>query len=105
MFNDLMTELQKEGIDAFAYADDVAIHAIDIEKLGKAIKIVEDWVDKNKMKINRKKSGIIFHKKRRSKINIDTIMTYKEYPIVTKYKYLGIWLDVTMKFKEHLEYI
>ena len=56
MFNDLLVELEKEGIEAFAYADDVALHAFDESKLNKALDIVEKWVIRNKMKINKKKS-------------------------------------------------
>ena len=36
-------------------------------KLKQAIKIVEKWVDEAKMKINKKKSGIIFLRKNRRK--------------------------------------
>ena len=51
-------------METFAYADDLAIHAFGNEKLIKAIRIVEEWAANNKMKINKKKSGIIIHKKR-----------------------------------------
>ena len=50
------------------------------------------------MTINRKKSGIIFHKKRASTEKKKTEY-YKQYPIVRKYKYLGIMIDETMRFK------
>ena len=61
MFNDLLEELEKIGVEVFAYADDLAIHGFDEDKLKQAMKIVEEWIRKNNMKINKKKSGIIFH--------------------------------------------
>lgn len=70
MFNDLLVRLEQVGIEAFAYADDLAAHGFDEELLNTAIKIIEEWGDENNMKINKKKSGIIFHMKRNSKRNI-----------------------------------
>ena len=49
------------------------------------------------MKINKKKSGIIFYKKKKKKIKKDKeIMGYPE---VDEYKYLGIWMDSKMTFE------
>ena len=64
MFNDFLTKLEENGMEIFAYADDLAIHAYDLTKLETAIDIIERWVQENNMKINKKKSGIMFHKKR-----------------------------------------
>ena len=49
------------------------------------------------MKINRKKSGIMFVKKRNSKVK-ETRRDIQEYPIVEEYKYLGIWIDYKFSF-------
>ena len=75
-----------------------------IRKLKRAIKEVEEWAIKNKMTINRKKSGIIFHKKRASTEKKKTEL-YKQFPIVRKYQYLGIMIDETMRFKFQLEHM
>ena len=64
MFDDLLRELSDEGYQTFAYADDLAIMEKGKKKLERAIDIVEEWTKANKMKINKKKSGIIFYKKR-----------------------------------------
>ena len=69
MFNDLLVKLEEAGIEVFACADDLAAHAFDLDKLSEAIQLVEKWAEDNNMKINRKKSGILFHKKRKSKRN------------------------------------
>ena len=62
MFNDLLNELEEAGFDIFAYADDLAIVGQSTEDLSTAIRITESWASRNLMIINKKKSGIIFHK-------------------------------------------
>ena len=55
------------------------------------------------MKINKKKSAIIYHK-----INSKKLRKKKEYhgyPIVSSYKYLGVVLDSKLSFKPHLDHI
>ena len=64
MFNDLLVELNKKGFLTYAYADDLAIVGRYKSQINKAIDITEDWTTKNKMIINKKKSGIIFFKKK-----------------------------------------
>ena len=63
MFNDLMEILEEENLEAFAYADDLAITGKGKWQLNRAIRVVERWAERNRMQINRKKSGIIMHKK------------------------------------------
>ena len=67
MFNDLLEELSKKGFKVFAYADDLAIAGRNVFKLKEAIEIVSKWTKDNEMKINRKKSGIIFYRKKEPK--------------------------------------
>ena len=57
------------------------------------------------MKINAEKSGIIFWNDKNAKRKEVEKEKISGIPIVTKYKYLGIILDVKMDFSEHLEYI
>ena len=64
MIDDLIKELVKNGFDTFAFADDLAVNAFLDKRLKKAIKIIEKWTEDNKMKINRKKSGLIYHAKK-----------------------------------------
>ena len=56
-----MDRLKKEGLHALAYADDLAVVGICKIKLLKAINIIEEWTEENKLIINKKKSGIIIH--------------------------------------------
>jgi len=47
-----MIELKKWKLDAFAYADDLAIIGFDRCRLFKAIEVVEKWADQNNIVIN-----------------------------------------------------
>ena len=98
MFNDLIKELVDNGFDTFAFADDLAVNAFLDKRLKKAIKIIEKWTDDNKMKINRKKSGIIYHTKRNRQQKDGTKKTYMGYPVKMEYKYLGIMIDKSLSF-------
>ena len=64
MFDDLMNELRVNNHNAFAYADDLVIIGICKANLLDAMNIVEAWAIKNKITINKKKSGIMIHKNR-----------------------------------------
>ena len=103
MFNDLIKELVKNGFDTFAFADDLAVNGFLDRSMKKAIKIIEKWTDDNKMKINRKKSGIIYHTKKNRKSKDGENRTYMGFPIRTEYKYLGIMIDKNLSFQKHLE--
>ena len=54
------------------------------------------------MKINRTKSGVIFHMMRGRK-NIPEDETIFGYPVKENYKYLGIYMDQNMKLNYQLK--
>ena len=43
MFNDLLNKLEEEGLDVFAFADDLAIVGMTNRKLKRAMQIAESW--------------------------------------------------------------
>ena len=55
------------------------------------------------MNINKKKSGIIYHKINGKKLR--SRKQYHGYPIMSEYKYLGVIIDNKLSFKPHLEHI
>ena len=44
----------------YAYADDIACLCQNISDTKRVIKCIEEWALRNKMQINKNKSGIIF---------------------------------------------
>ena len=97
MFDDLIKELEKKGYEVFAYADDLAIVGLGIRKLKGVIKTTKRWSDRNGMKINEKKSGIVLHKGPQGRWEEDK--TIDGIPVVKNYKYLGIEIDQELKMK------
>ena len=61
---------------------------------------MEIWSKENKMIINKKKSGIIIHKKRRTKNKKGQIKEIEGIPICKKYKYLGIIINEPVNAKD-----
>ena len=101
-FDDIFDELERIGVDCFGYCDDLSITGENWEQLKQAIKICENWTIKNKMKINKLKSGIILHKKysKKRKVDKDELKEYEGIPIVKKYKYLGLELNEFMDCRD-----
>jgi hypothetical protein len=52
------------GVFTFAFADGIAILSENTVKLSQIIDIVEKWCNKNSMKLNKNKCGILFLHKR-----------------------------------------
>ena len=75
----------------FAYADDVAVIGYGRRALKKLIRTCEEWTKENNMKINQKKSGIIWHKGKQGRKSQETEIS--GYPIKSSYRYLGTIID------------
>lgn len=102
-FDDIFDDLEKIGVDCFGYCDDLSITGETMEQLKAAIKICEEWTIRNKMKINKLKSGIILHKKdngKRKAKKKDELKEYESIPIVKKYRYLGIDINEQVDCKD-----
>ena len=104
MFDDLMIKLRKHNINAFAYADDLAMVGICKTKLLDAITIVEEWARENNLRINKKKSGVMIHK-HRGKAAKEDKGTIRDFPYKNEYTYLGIIIDRNLPMRRHLEKI
>ena len=89
--------------DIFAYADDIAVCVYSIGELNRAIKIIEEWSNKTRIPINLRKSGILNIRKSNKTSKIVLGSEYMNYPIVEKYKYLGVWIDEKLNPDTHLE--
>ena len=92
--------------DILAYADDILILCENQHLLNKCIDIVERWSQENHLKINKKKSAILefIHRRQRTTL-MKTGDSFRDYPIVDKYKYLGTWLSQKLMIDPQIEFI
>jgi hypothetical protein len=89
--------------DVFAYADDIAVCIYSIHQLRKAVEIIEEWSNKAGIPINYKKSGILNIIQTTKTAKIVEEKVFKNYPVVDKYKYLGVWLNERLNPEDHIE--
>ena len=95
-FEDILIKIKNNtNTNIYAFADDLLITSNNREQIKNAYKILDELFLKEKMIINKNKSGIIDYQKRTStKINygdIDGINTVKHY------KYLGVKISTKCK--------
>ena len=95
--NDLINELDKNSFEVLAYADDLCVLCEGINQLSNVLKIIDNWTKLNGINVNKKKSGIMILKNKiENNDNIDG------YPIINKYKYLGIMINDKMTIQSHI---
>ena len=87
------------GIETRAYADDIACIWNSTEQVKRSISIMKDWSSNNGMCINPHKSGILRILNRKSKCK--GINNELNIPEVESYKYLGVWINQTLKLVDH----
>lgn len=84
---------QREGINAYAYADDIVVGSKDITKLQETMDVVEEWCTKHKFEINVKKTQMmIFRNSGRTPEAAEIFIQNKKLKTVPDYKYLGMTL-------------
>jgi len=84
-----------------AYADDMVFVIEGLDNLYQIIEKIDKWSFENSMIINHSKSGIfILNAKRKNNMELDNI---KKYPIVYKYKYLGVTFTNNFSFQLHID--
>ena len=94
-----MTKLKETKLVSLTYVDDLVIVGYDKKRLELAISIVEEWADRNKIIINKKKSGVMIHSSRNKPCKKDT-GEIRGYPYKNEYKYLGIIIDKNLTLKK-----
>ncbi len=94
--NDLIKELNENSYEILAYADDLCILCEGINQLLNVFKKIEKWSELNGIMVNKKKSGIMIIKGNEDRNEIEG------YPVIKRYKYLGITIDDKMKINKHV---
>ena len=95
--NDLIEEIDKISFEILAYADDIAIICKNKKELINVMNIIEKLSINNKIKINKKKSGILILEK-----NSNEDKDINNYPLKNKYKYLGITINYNLDPMNHI---
>ena len=90
--------------DTFAYADDLLILTSSRPQVTRIIETIEKFSSQNGLKLNKSKSAIVefFRRHSRSRCQEQSITGI---PVVTKYKYLGLWLNQKLKIDDQLAHI
>jgi len=101
----LRNEAQLNIEDLSLYADDLLALCNSQAQLDKCVEIIEDWSAKNGMVLNKKKSVIVCFKKRSGRKDPILRKEVKEIPVLSKYKYLGTYLDNELKLDPQLAHI
>ena len=104
----LLLELSKIlGVDdILAYADDILILCENQSLLHKCIDIIERWSHENNLKINKKKSAVLEFINRRNRITqLNLGESFRGYPVVDKYKYLGTWLSQKLTADPQIQFL
>lgn len=86
------------------YADDTAFMCYSVDAIKYGIKQVEEWSNKNKMIINKKKSGIM-EIKHGGKLKLCLESSIEGYPIVKSYKFLGTTFGRRFTLEDHTKNI
>jgi hypothetical protein len=98
--DDLIRKLKKECFEVLAYADDIAVICTGEAQLSNAFVILDEWCKANSMVVNKTKSGII----RIGKMAKENTFI-QGYPVVGKYRYLGVWINKDVNCQAHIDAI
>lgn len=100
--NDLLGELGRLLGDAniYCYADDLMFVVMGKMYLGGALQLIQEWGDKNGMKINHKKCGVMAIQ-RGERHEVDQQLNGINF--VNQYKYLGVLMDYRLSFEPQID--
>jgi len=107
MYEDIRDEAFISVDDMLGYADDLLILTTNLSQLRKVIRIIKAWCTENNLKINAQKSGIVEFMPRAGSNDsyLQIGSCFEEFPVVDKYKYLGLWIDGKLTLDPQLKHI
>ena len=109
--NDLPSYI--DGASTYLYADDTAVMVSDknvqvIElKLNQVIETIHRWFCANRLKVNiGKTKSMLFRSPYRPR-DENLLLFFGQEPVehVSTFKYLGVYLDPSLSFRDHIEYV
>ena len=96
---DLLWSYESKQIMNRAYADDIICICNSKDQTSEEIDIMKYWWSENWMKINEKKSGILWILKRKGKTGV--INNSLNIPEVENYKYLRVVINQSITTNDH----
>ena len=106
---DLILNLAEHGfniLDIFAFADDHMVICESIAQLKEAIALINNWCSNSNIKLNVLKSGIVeMVSSHCRKLQLEIGSTICEVPVLSVYKYLGLYMDQKLKGEIHMSSI
>uniref|UniRef100_A0A8C2BUC3 Reverse transcriptase domain-containing protein n=1 Tax=Cyprinus carpio TaxID=7962 RepID=A0A8C2BUC3_CYPCA len=109
MINDIFESIEDMRINRALYADDGAlwVRGRNIEnitaKMQLAINKVEKWAFEWGFHLSVEKTQVICFSKKRNNPNVELKLYGQLLKQVNTIRYLGVWLDVKLTFKEHIQ--
>ncbi|KFM76444.1 putative RNA-directed DNA polymerase from transposon X-element, partial [Stegodyphus mimosarum] len=113
-FNLYANDMPKsEIVKILKYADDTVILAnsmnpqFAVDKLQNQVKIIEKWCKKWKVNLNPNKCCTVLYRryKKNYPVNMEIQINNAIIPTSNSYKYLGVFIDSQLTFKEHINYV
>jgi len=103
-FDGLLESLAEVTEFPLGYADDVVVACKNTNQIRKAIKKIETFLADTGMKINVKKSALLSNYKQVLEVK-KFKFDQEQIPIVDSYKYLGVFINAKLSFKEQLDFM
>lgn len=110
--DDLLAELNEQGLYAQGYADDIVIlirgkhMATCLELMQRALSIVEKWCKEEGLKVNPLKTVMVpFTRKRKVDIVRIPALFGRPIQVEKEFKYLGVRLDSGLTWNSHLVHV
>jgi len=100
--------LKKKQVCGLWYADDIALLARSCDELRDMLKCVDEYCCKWRCSANAKKSGVMIIRPPGYVPDEEVgefFLNGDKVPIVSKYKYLGIWFNDQWSWSDHVEYV
>ncbi len=89
-------------IGALAFADDIVLIAENEIDLQKLVSCLKNWASGRAMCVNLSKTKIMVFRKTARNVVTNCWYGPDQIETVSEYKYLGVWLDCTLKFTGHV---
>jgi hypothetical protein len=100
-------EQARQCIRIIMYADDMVLICDNMPDLLRSVSIIEDWAATSNMHVNKAKCGILEIPVRPKAVKrvLANQKQYRDYPVVSKYRYLGTMMDSSLRLEAHMEEI